>query len=267
MNSFLSYLGGKSLLANRIIERMPPHTCYCEVFAGAAWVLFRKEPSKVEIINDINTDLVTLYRVVQNHLEEFIRQFKWILTARVEFERKKLENPNTLTDIQRSARFYYLLKTGYGSKVASPTFGSGALRPSHINLLTIGEELCAAHIRLNRVYVENMSYERIIRRYDKPSTFFYIDPPYYGCENYYGKGIFNREDFATLATLLKAIQGRFILSINDTPEIRKLFNIFRIEKEKTTYQTSNKGKKKVEELLIMNYRPKTGSKNPHFKQF
>lgn len=82
MNSFLSYLGGKSLLANRIIQRMPEHTCYCEVFAGAAWVLFRKEPSRVEIINDINTELVTLYRVVQNHLEEFIRQFKWILTAR-----------------------------------------------------------------------------------------------------------------------------------------------------------------------------------------
>lgn len=255
MNSFLSYLGGKSLLAKRIIERIPPHTCYCEVFAGAAWVLFKKEPSRVEILNDINADLVTLYRVVQSHLEEFIRQFKWVLTARDEFERRKLEKPETLTDIQRSARFYYLLKTGYGSRLDHPTFGAGALRPSHINLLTIGEELSAAHIRLNRVYVENMHFEKIILRYDKPTTFFYIDPPYYGCENYYGKGIFNRDDFGKLASLLQGVKGKFILSINDTPEIRETFRAFRIEKEGTTYQTSNKGKKKVTELLVMNYKP------------
>lgn len=255
MNSFLSYLGGKSLLAHRIINRIPEHTCYVEVFAGAAWVLFRKEPSKVEIINDINTDLVTLYRVVQNHLEEFIRQFKWVLTARDEFERKKLENPETLTDIQRSARFYYLLKMGYGSRMPNPTFGISTMRASHINLLTIGEELSAAHIRLNRVYVENMHYSQILARFDKPHTFFYVDPPYYGCENYYGKGIFERDDFSRLASMLKKLQGKFILSINDTPEIRETFSAFRIEKEGTTYQTSNKGKKKVTELLVMNYKP------------
>lgn len=85
--SFLSYLGGKSLLANKIIPRIPDHSCYCEVFAGASWILFKKEPSKVEIINDINTDLVTLYRVVKHHVREFVRYFEWILTARDEFER------------------------------------------------------------------------------------------------------------------------------------------------------------------------------------
>jgi len=117
MKSFLSYLGGKSLLANKIITRIPDHTCYCEVFAGAAWLLFRKEESKVEIINDINTDLVTLYRVVKNHLEEFIRYLKWILVARDEFDRFRKENPETLTDIQKAVRFYYLLKAGYGSRI------------------------------------------------------------------------------------------------------------------------------------------------------
>lgn len=255
MNSFLSYLGGKSLLANRIIKRMPEHTCYCEVFAGAAWVLFRKEPSPVEIINDINSELVTLYRVVQNHLEEFMRQFRWILTARDEFDRKKLENPETLTDIQRSARFYYLLKTGYGSRMPNPTFGISTMRRSHINLMTIGEELTAAHLRLNRVYVENMHFAEIIARFDKPHTFFYIDPPYFGCENYYGKGIFERGDFSRLASMLKKIEGKFILSINDTPEIRDVFKAFHIEREGTNYQVSNKGKKKVVELLVMNYKP------------
>jgi len=81
MKSFLSYVGGKSLLAPKIIPRIPSHHCYCEVFAGAAWVLFRKEESPVEIINDINADLVTLYRVVKNHLDEFIRYLRWLLAA------------------------------------------------------------------------------------------------------------------------------------------------------------------------------------------
>ena len=76
MRSFLSYYGGKSLLARKIIPKIPEHTCYCEVFAGAAWLLFKKEESQVEIINDINKDLVTLYRVIKHHLEEFIRYLK-----------------------------------------------------------------------------------------------------------------------------------------------------------------------------------------------
>ena len=110
MKSLLAYLGGKHLLAPKIIKRIPAHTCYCEVFAGAAWVLFTKEESKVEILNDINIELVTLYRVVKHHLEEFIRYLKWILVARDEFERFKKEDPETLTDIQRAVRFYFLLK-------------------------------------------------------------------------------------------------------------------------------------------------------------
>ncbi|MBF0457602.1 MAG: DNA adenine methylase [Nitrospirae bacterium] len=87
MKSFLSYLGGKSLLTKQIIPKMPEHTCYCEVFAGAAWMLFKKEESQVEIINDINHDLVTLYRVVKHHLDEFARYFRHILIARDEFDR------------------------------------------------------------------------------------------------------------------------------------------------------------------------------------
>ena len=83
--SFLSWVGGKSLLANKIIPKIPEHTCYCEVFAGAAWLLFKKEESKTEIINDINSDLVTLYRVVKHHLDEFVRYLRWILVARDEF--------------------------------------------------------------------------------------------------------------------------------------------------------------------------------------
>ena len=256
MNSFLAYMGGKSLLTKKIITKIPEHNCYCEVFAGAAWMLFRKEESEVEIINDINTDLVTLYRVIKHHLEEFIRYLKWILVARDEFNRFKLENPETLTDIQKAVRFYFLLKTGYAARIEKPSFSIATSSKPRFNLLRIEEELSAVHLRLSRVYVENRPYDVIINRFDKRDTFFYCDPPYRGCEDYYGKGIFSRDDFPKMRDLLSGIKGKFIMSINDTPEIRKLYKGFRIEVVATTYSAGGANKKKsVNELLIMNYQP------------
>ena len=86
MNSPLAYIGGKSKLSEIIIQMIPEHRAYCEVFAGAAWVFFRKEPSKYETINDLDSDLIVFYRVLQNHLEEFLKQFKWLLSSREWFD-------------------------------------------------------------------------------------------------------------------------------------------------------------------------------------
>src|SRR3569832_1357073 len=78
----IPWIGGKRRLADQIFRRFPSHTCYVEEFAGAAALYFAKTPSDVEVINDINGDLVNLYRVVKHHLEEFVRQFKWALSSR-----------------------------------------------------------------------------------------------------------------------------------------------------------------------------------------
>lgn len=254
MNSFLAYMGGKSLLTKKILPLVPKHRCYCEVFAGAAWMLFKKEESDVEIINDINTDLVTLYRVIKLHLREFIRYLEWILVARDEFERFKKENPDTLTDIQRAVRFYYILKSGYAARICKPSFNINATRPAGFNLLRIEEELSAVHLRLARVYIENRPYTAVISRFDRPDTFFYIDPPYCGYEDYYGKGLFSREDFGRLRVILGGIKGKFIMSINDNKTIRNIYKGFRIEEVATSYLSAGADKKKkVRELLIMNY--------------
>ena len=102
------WMGGKRRLADRLIPLFPPHECYVEVFAGGAALYFmRPQAAPVEVLNDINGDLVTLYRVAQNHLEEFVRQFKWALSSRQVFEWQKMTRPETLTDIQRAARFFY----------------------------------------------------------------------------------------------------------------------------------------------------------------
>jgi DNA adenine methylase len=253
--SFLSWVGGKARLADKIIPLIPGHTCYCEVFAGAAWLLFKKPESKSEVINDINVELVTLYRVVQHHLDEFMRYFRWVLVSREEFERLHRVEADTLTDIQRAARFYYMMRTGFSSKVGSTTFGmSTASRPA-LNLLRMEEDLSAAHLRLARVYIENMPFGALIERYDRPHTFFYVDPPYHGSEDDYGKGLFRREDFAVLAELLGRIKGRFIMSINDTPEIRKLYGRFHVRSVPTRYSVGHADRAvEVRELLVMNFK-------------
>jgi DNA adenine methylase len=248
----LAWLGGKSQLADQIITRFPEHEAYVEVFAGAAWVLFKKDPSKVEIINDINRDLVNLYRCVQNHLTELCAQFKWLLVARDEFDRFLNTPPDTLTDIQRAARFYYLAKTSFGARISKPTFGIAATGQPRLNLMRIEEDLTEAHIRLSRVFIENKPYQAILERFDRPGTLFYLDPPYWGCEGDYGPGVFGRDDFAQLATLLEKVRGRFILSLNDRPEVREVFSAFRIESVTTRYSINAAHNKKVGEVLISN---------------
>ena len=146
----IPWIGGKRRLAKVILPIFPEHRCYVEPFAGAAALFFLKSPSTVEVLNDCNGDLVVLYRVLQHHLEEFVRHFKWSLVSRRMFEWLKMMPPETLTDIQRAARFYYLQKMSFGGKVSSRTFGIAATDPPRLNLLRIEEDLSQAHLRLSR---------------------------------------------------------------------------------------------------------------------
>lgn len=255
MKSFLSWVGGKSHLVDTIVPLIPAHHCYVEVFAGAAWTLFAKPESSVEVINDINGDLITLYRVVQCHLEEFVRYFKWALVSRDEWDRLGRVDPSTLTDIQRAARFYYRLRMAYGGKVVGQSFGASPSRPPRLNLLRIEEDLSAAHLRLSRAYIENQSYIDAVHRYDRPDTFFYLDPPYYQFEDYYGKGLFGREDFERLRDALAKVEGKWMVSINDVDPIRMLFKDYHLKEVETVYSLAGPDEKPVRELLITNYEP------------
>lgn len=249
----LGWVGGKSKLTSTIIPLIPPHKCYAEVFAGAAWVLFRKEPSHVEVINDINGDLVTLYRVIQNHLEEFVRYFKWMLIARDEWDRLQRVADDTLTDIQRAARFYYLVRNAFGAKVVGQSFGVSNSTKPRLNFTRLEEELSETHLRLARVTIENLNYEQLIKRYDGEEVFFYVDPPYWDCENDYGKGIFSKDDFMNLRDTLASAKAKWLVSINNVPEIRVLFSGYEIREVKTKYSIASKESKSVTELLVANY--------------
>jgi DNA adenine methylase len=256
MKSPLSgWKGGKSKLYKQIEPQIPEHDCYCEPFAGAAWVLFRKDPalSRSEVINDINGDLVSFFRVVKYHLKALVEELEWILSSRSEFQKQKDLDPQHLTDVQRSARFFYLLKAGFGGRIVKPTYGYATTKRPMFNLARLQDDLLQAHWRLADVFIENLPFADVIARYDRPRTFFYIDPPYDGCEDHYGKGIFAHEDFAFLANQLHTIQGRFLLSINDTKQVRDIFKDFNTTSTTTTYTTGKVNKTGCKELFIRNY--------------
>jgi DNA adenine methylase len=159
----IPWLGGKRRLADIILRRFPKHTCYVEVFAGGAALYFLRHPAEVEVINDINGDVVNLYRVVKSHLEEFVRQFKWALSSREIFKWSQDTPPETLTDIQRAARFYYLQHQAFGGRVQGQSWGTATTAPAPtVNLLRIEEDLSTAHLRLHGAYIERLDWNACV---------------------------------------------------------------------------------------------------------
>lgn len=216
--------GGKRALSRQLVEMIArvPHERYVEPFVGMGGVFFRRQDRpKLEVINDISRDVVNLFRILQRHYQQFLDQLKFQTYSRAEFERLKATDPETLTDLERAARFLYMQVTSFGGMGSQ--FGIDYSRPRW-NLTKIVPLLEDVHERLAPVLIERLPYADCITKYDsRPGTLFYCDPPYWGCEDDYGKNVFSPADFERLRDLLEALQGRFILSINDTPEIRAIF--------------------------------------------
>ncbi len=247
------WIGGKRRLAQHILPLFPEHTCYVEPFCGAAALFFMKEPAKVDVLNDINGDLVRLYRVVQNHLDEFVRQFRWALASRELYRWLQATPPATLTDIQCAARFFYLMKCGFGGKVEGQTFGTATTARPRLNLLRMEEELSAVHLRLHQVAIEQLPWATCVERYDRPHTLFYMDPPYWGTEGY---GVdFDLEQYARMAQLMRSMKGKAVVSVNDIPQMRQAFKGLAMKRLSIRYTVGGAGRglEPKGELLIRNF--------------
>jgi DNA adenine methylase len=251
MKGPLSYVGGKNRLATTIIQLIPKHTTYVEPFAGGAQVLFRKEPSAVEVLNDIDGELVNFYRVCQSHHEEFLRCLRYVLLSRKWYQLLTNTPPDSLTDINRACRYFFLQKCSFGGRVARQNFAVHVTKPPSFTPRRIPEIIRAAYERLHDVLIENLPYESVLKKYDRPMTFFYLDPPYFGAKFY--RHNFCNEDFEGLKVRLDSLKGRFLLSINDRPEIRQLFSAYKIEETALHYSLQKHRGRRYTELLIRNY--------------
>ena len=252
------YIGGKRNLAKRIVARISaiPHTTYAEPFVGMGGIFLRRPyRPHAEAINDWSTDVATFFRILQRHYVAFMDMLRFQLTTRLGFEQLLRTDPTTLTDLERAARFLYLQRASFGGRVAGRAFGVSPSTTARFDITKLAPLLEAAHERLAPVTIERLPWADFITRYDRTGTLFYLDPPYYGCEKDYvgddGKPLFSRAEFEAMAALLRSIKGRFLLSINDHPDVRSIFAGFDFEEVETTYQVGGMDRaKRVGELII-----------------
>lgn len=252
MNSFMRWVGGKKSLRQLIVSKFPEHKTYVEVFGGAAWVLFHKEKSASEIYNDITKDLVNLFMQVKYHSDALQTELRYMLPSRDLFKKQKGHTP--LTELQRAARFYWLIKYSYASK--GGTFNSSAehAQPSINNSL---DQIGEVADRLDKVTIENLDFAECIEKYDREGTFFYLDPPYFKCQDYNFVGNkFTIENHVQLAEILKQVKGKWLLSYNDVPQIVELYsnNGYKIDHFERTNNLSKIKNNPYRELLIRNYK-------------
>lgn len=245
MKSFIAWVGGKMLLAKKIIEQFPDEKevdRYVEVFGGGGSVLFAKNPHKLEVYNDANSELVNLFRCMKYHRQELEREVSGYFNSREVFYevKERLENGTGFTDIQRAGMFFIKTKISYGAD--GRTFGCNKKNLSSDRFEEISE-------RLKNVVVENKDFENLIKVYDRPKALFYCDPPYHTTEGFYDVK-FTEEDHFRLKNALDNIKGKFILSYNDDEFIKELYKdytIIEVERQ------NNLGKGSYKELIIKNF--------------
>ena len=247
----LPYIGGKRAIAKQIIDVFPKHTTYVEAFAGGAQVFFRKEPSKVEVLNDLDCEMVNFFRVCQQHYEELIRYLRFTLVSRKWHELLKTIDPATLTDIQRAARHLLLLKNSYAGLIRNLNYRYSVVQPPSFDPEHLPKILEETHHRLARVQIECQPYERMLKRYDRPDTLFYLDPPYLGLKLY--RFVLATTDFEAMARRLAALDGKFVLSLNDVPEVRSIFKQFKFRDIALHYTAQKLAGRRYKEVLITNF--------------
>lgn len=257
-NSPISWVGGKHRLRKTIIPLFPEHTCYVEGFGGSGTTLFGKEPSKVEVYNDKHDYLVNLFWVFKNKPEEFLKEFDLLPVSRSVFNRFREDyyHPERFTDVEKAIRFYYLIRSSFGSTAPEQgggcTFGTRTESPSRLNLERLEKDIRAAYERIKRVFIENLDFEELIKKYDKEHTLFYLDPPYIESREYSVK--FTNNDHERLAESVKMIKGKFVLSINPHElsfASYKNYNILSVDHNYSMRQTEHNTRCK--ELIITNY--------------
>jgi DNA adenine methylase len=213
MKTPLSYYGGKQQLAKTILGLIPAHRLYCEPFLGGAAIFFAKEPSKVEIINDSNGEIVNFYEVLQRDFTALEKEVAISLHSRKQYRQAEViyQNPEMFDRVKRAWAIWVLANSSYGCMLDG---GYGYDR-----IGTISKKLANKRsgftidyaVRLQQVQIECCDALRIIRSRDVEDAFFYLDPPYVGADQGHYDGYF-QEDFDNLLSLLETMQGKFLLS-------------------------------------------------------
>jgi DNA adenine methylase len=231
----LRWPGGKTRLLGEILPLIRPHKLYVEGFGGGLAVFLAKPPSEAEVVNDASGDLVNLYRHAQFHLDALIHEVEFTLASRAELE-GLIEQPG-LTGLQQAARFLLRNRLSFGGAGSSFAVSKQG-QPSRANVL---ENIRALNARLDKVTVENLSYERLFTNYDGPDTCWFLDPPYTVGEtkNY---DAWTDETMTEFAARVLDLAGDWIVTVNDSALNRSLFSRHDVKPVVTGSQSVNRKK-------------------------
>ena len=217
--------GGKSRLLAHLLPKIPAdHTCYCEPFAGGLALMLAKPRSKLEVINDLDGDLVSFYRCVRYHPEPLLTELEFVLNSREELH--DFARQAGLTDIQRAARWFHRNRTCFGGS-SLEHFAVTATQPLSSRAARM-ESIRTLNVRLDRTTIEHVPWEKCVDLYDRPATFFFLDPPYTDCQPG-AYAVWTYADVQRLKERLDRVRGRWLLTLNDAPAVRDIFAGFDIE--------------------------------------
>jgi len=254
--SLIGYIGGKHFLVRTLLGLIPAHRVYVEVFGGGAHLLLNKEPSHIEVYNDINGDLVNLFTVVRDRPDDFVKAFDLWLYSR-ELRERYLREPMPTDPVERAARFFFLIESSFSGDIHGGMKGTGGKVKNEAR--TFFRKLQRIHEisrRLRNVFIERRDFREIIKLYDSKDTFFYCDPPYWEAQSFEYQYDFTEKDHVDLWDLLRRIKGKFLLTYGDSSIIRALYKDFyffhggRIARGSKSLGTM---KKAFKHLIIMNY--------------
>ncbi len=259
MNPPLRWAGGKRRLASSIIEHMGEHKAYIETCCGGAAVFWAKprEVSTAEILNDADGELINFYSVLHKTGKKLSKEVDSMPYSRKLFNQIRASRPRG--SFNRAVRFWYINRVAFGGKRSGVSFGVKASNRVHVLPQSILGELDATIERLRGVLFEAVDVVRLIKLYDRPTSLFYVDPPYLGLSQSYAC-CFDGADHDRLAEALAQVKGKFILSYNDCSEVREKYSGLRIVDLTTRYslgRNSAAGKKagasgQAKEVLILN---------------
>lgn len=263
MKTPISYYGGKQTMLKHILSLIPEHKIYTEAFCGGAAVLFAKRPVDAEIINDINMHITNFYWISKAYYGELKTEIDKTLHSRDMHIHAThiLNHPGFFTPAQRAWAVWALCKMSFASMMDGSfgyDFGGTMTRKLANAKNDFTRHLCA---RLENVTVENRNALEVIKTYDKPDAFHFVDPPYINSDCGHYTGSFNEKNMEDLLKTLEKVKGKFMLTMYpfDVIEEYALKNKWVIHRVERTISASKVSRKKHEEWMVCNYKS-VGSK-------
>lgn len=254
----VSYYGGKQTMLKHLLPLIPAHRIYTETFAGGAALLFAKEPAEVEVINDLNNELINFYWTASVNYSLLKREIDKTLHARGIHQHATYiyRNPSFFDHVQRAWAVWCLCKMSFASKMDG-SFGYDKAKRGMSKKVTYAKDAFTQDLcdRLEKVTIERDNAVKVIKRFDQPEAFHFVDPPYVNSDCGHYSGMFTESDLVNLLELLSTLQGKFMLTMYPHDQVEAFSNRFNwriVDLERTISSAKTVRNKKVE-WIIMNY--------------